>query len=65
MREKGVEPDKAILLLSGLPDTFDQWKSLPATSEPIVEGFKMLTTYQEERQTSASVLELKALQTNR
>jgi hypothetical protein len=28
MREKGVEPGTADLLLAGLPDTFDQWKSL-------------------------------------
>lgn len=26
-REKGVEPDTAHLLLSGLRDTFDQWKT--------------------------------------
>jgi len=34
MREKGVEPGTADLLLSGLPATFDQWKaSLPGLAE--------------------------------
>ena len=28
MREKGVEAAHSALLLAGLPDTFDQWKSL-------------------------------------
>jgi hypothetical protein len=28
MRENGVDVDTAVLLLSGLPDTFEQWKSL-------------------------------------
>lgn len=28
MREKGTEPAPADLLLSGLPETFDVWKSL-------------------------------------
>jgi hypothetical protein len=28
MREKGTDERSARLLLSGLPDTFDQWKSL-------------------------------------
>ena len=28
MREKGVEPGTADLLLAGLPDTFDQWEAL-------------------------------------
>jgi hypothetical protein len=32
MREKGVEPDTAAQLLSGLPDTFDQWKALQTAS---------------------------------
>ena len=34
MREKGVEPGTAAQLLSGLPETFDQWKrtSPPARS---------------------------------
>jgi hypothetical protein len=27
MRENGVEPDTAVLLLAGLSDTFDQWKT--------------------------------------
>jgi len=31
MREKGVDVDTARLLLSGLPDTFDQWKTTPAS----------------------------------
>ena len=30
MREKGVEPGTARLLLAGLPDTFDEWKSFLA-----------------------------------
>jgi len=25
MREKGVEPGTAVILLEGLPDTFDEW----------------------------------------
>jgi hypothetical protein len=28
MREKGVEAADACLLLSGLPDSFDEWKTL-------------------------------------
>jgi hypothetical protein len=28
MREKGVEPGTAVILLQGLPDTFDEWKAL-------------------------------------
>lgn len=32
MREKGVEPCTADLLLAGLPDTFDQWKASQAPS---------------------------------
>jgi len=32
MREKGVEPGTAVKLLSGLPDTFGQWKTAPAPS---------------------------------
>jgi hypothetical protein len=27
MREKGVEADRAIILLRGLPDSFDEWKA--------------------------------------
>ena len=33
MREKGVDVDTANLLLSGLPDTFDQWKASQSTEE--------------------------------
>lgn len=33
MREKGVEPDTARLLLAGLPDTFDQWKTAQSSPE--------------------------------
>ena len=40
MRERGVDDDTARLLLSGLPDTFDEWKSLQPTLETIVEDFK-------------------------
>jgi hypothetical protein len=32
MREKGTDEDTARFLLSGLPDTFDQWKSLQTSS---------------------------------
>lgn len=28
MREKGVELDTAVILLEGLPDTFEAWKTL-------------------------------------
>jgi hypothetical protein len=34
MREKGVELGTAVLLLAGLPDTFDQWKSLQNAPQP-------------------------------
>lgn len=34
MREKGVEPGTAVQLLAGLPDTFDEWKTLPAAQGP-------------------------------
>ena len=27
MREKGVEPVTAVILLEGLPDTFDEWNT--------------------------------------
>jgi hypothetical protein len=37
MREKGVEPDTAALLLSGLPDTFDQWKTLQHSPQRLLE----------------------------
>jgi hypothetical protein len=33
MREKGVDADTASLLLSGLPDTFDQWKATQSSSQ--------------------------------
>lgn len=33
MREKGVEPGTARLLLSGLPDTFEEWKR--ASNSPV------------------------------
>ena len=33
MREKGVGVDTACFLLSELPDTFDQWKVRPRSSE--------------------------------
>jgi hypothetical protein len=32
MREKGVEPGTAAQLLSGLPETFDQWKANQSTA---------------------------------
>jgi hypothetical protein len=35
MREKGVEAGTAIILLSGLPETFDEWKrALPPAEAP-------------------------------
>lgn len=37
MREKGVEAADSDLLLSGLPDSFDTWKSLQAVSETAEE----------------------------
>ena len=33
MREKGVDERAAIILLSGLPDTFDQWKTAQPSQE--------------------------------
>jgi hypothetical protein len=36
MREKGVDEDTARLLLSGLPDTFDQWKSSQDSSQRLL-----------------------------
>jgi hypothetical protein len=33
MREKGVGADQIAQLLSGLPDTFEQWKTAQTTSE--------------------------------
>jgi hypothetical protein len=33
MREKGVEDGTAVQLLSRLPDTFDQWKTLQRVPE--------------------------------
>jgi len=33
MREKGLEPGTAAKLLSGLPDTFDQWKLTASVTE--------------------------------
>ena len=33
MRENGINEDTAAQLLSGLPDTFDQWKTLLHTPE--------------------------------
>ena len=35
-REKGVDAATARLLLAGLPDTFDQWKSLPGASQRLL-----------------------------
>jgi hypothetical protein len=37
MREKGVDERSARLLLSGLPDTFDQWKTSQSVSETAEE----------------------------
>jgi hypothetical protein len=33
MQEKDIEPDTADLLLSGLPDTFAQWKALQSSPQ--------------------------------
>ena len=33
MREKGTDESSAVILLSGLPDTFDEWKASQASSE--------------------------------
>jgi hypothetical protein len=38
MREKGVELVTADLLLAGLPDTFDEWKSLHHGPQPISDA---------------------------
>ena len=35
MREKGLEPGTAVILLSGLSDSLEEWKSLHATPEAI------------------------------
>jgi hypothetical protein len=48
MREKGVDADTARLLLSGLPDTFDQWKSAHAAPDrpaaPLQEAAEALAS---------------------
>ena len=36
MREKGVGAETARFLLSGLPDTFDQWKALQTPQEGLL-----------------------------
>ena len=36
MREKGVEPGTAAQLLSGLPDTFEQWKTNQSSPEVLL-----------------------------
>jgi len=36
MREMGVGVDTARLLLSGLPDTFDQWKTTESSPERLL-----------------------------
>jgi hypothetical protein len=40
MQEKGVEPGIAAQLLSGLPDTFDQWKTSQTTPQPSQDVFE-------------------------
>lgn len=35
MREKGTDERSAGLLLSGLPDTFDEWESLRRSPQPV------------------------------
>jgi hypothetical protein len=36
MREKGVEAAHSALLLSGLPDTFDKWKTTPTSPKRLL-----------------------------
>jgi hypothetical protein len=36
MREKGVDVDTASLLLAGLPDTFDQWKTSQSAPDSLL-----------------------------
>jgi hypothetical protein len=36
MREKGLEPGTAAQLLSGLPDTFEQWKAAVQGSQAVL-----------------------------
>jgi hypothetical protein len=38
MREKGVDDDTAAQLLSGLPETFDQWKTNRSSAQPVQEA---------------------------
>ena len=38
MREKGVDEDTAVQLLSGLPDSFDQWKAAQARLDILAAG---------------------------
>ena len=35
MREKGVEASHSAFLLSGLPETFDQWKTMQSSPEAL------------------------------
>jgi hypothetical protein len=35
LREKGADDDTARFLLSGLPDTFDQWKASQSSPQPV------------------------------
>src|SRR6476660_2148249 len=38
MREKGVGADQIAQLLSGLPDTYDQWKIAHVSQEAVADG---------------------------